>query len=115
MGYIAGMIVNGITVAWLVFAIVFFSFPIINLLLVSRLCLLWAVPDRETANALIAVKHELHLRNRWRPSIPFSQAGGSLSAKPYTARMLRARDENEAWLLLEPEGRKKDLRLSSMS
>lgn len=27
MGYIAGMIVNGITVAWLVFAIVFFSFP----------------------------------------------------------------------------------------
>jgi choline transport protein len=27
MGYVTGMIVNGITVCWLVFAIVFFSFP----------------------------------------------------------------------------------------
>jgi len=38
-----------------------FSFLIINLLLVSRLCLLWAVPDRENGNAFNSCQHELHL------------------------------------------------------
>ncbi|KIN07275.1 hypothetical protein OIDMADRAFT_185721 [Oidiodendron maius Zn] len=75
MGYIAGMIVNGITVAWLVFAIVFFSFPYYK-----------PVTTVNMNYTCVIVGGLLFLFTGW----------WFVVRKPYTARMLRARDENEA-------------------
>lgn len=97
MGYVTGMIVNGITVCWLVFAIVFFSFPYYKPVTGK------GIPTRNIRR--LNYKRIANIKTAVNMNYTCVVVGGLLFLftgwwfvvrKPYTARMLKARDENEA-------------------